>query len=60
VLKWHEIEINRGHADELLPALNGLLSEANEPEAEWVRTMIHCLKEMLAEPALYMMVRMRA
>ena len=60
VLKWQEIEINRGHVDELLPALNGLLSTAGEPEAEWVQTMIHSLREMLAEPALYMMVRMRA
>jgi hypothetical protein len=60
VLKWQEIEINRGHVDELLPALNGLLSTAGDPEAEWVQTMIHCLREMLAEPALYMMVRMCA
>jgi hydrogenase-4 component J len=58
-LKWNEIEINRSHVDELLPALNALLSSAGGPDSRWVRTMVQCLREMVAEPALYMMVKMR-
>ena len=57
---WHEIEINRSHVDELLPALAGSLSYADVPEPPWIQTMMQCLREMVAEPALYMMVRMRA
>jgi len=56
---WNEIEINQSHVDELLPALAGSLSDAAEPEPQWIRTMMHCLREMVTEPAFYMMVRMR-
>ena len=59
-LKWNEIEINRSHVDELLPLLKNLLSEMNGPDSQWVRTMIRCLQEMVAEPAMYMMVKLRA
>ena len=59
VIKWNEIEINRGHVEELLPALKVLSSGMNDTDSEWVKTMIRCLQEMLAEPALYLMVKMR-
>lgn len=59
-LTWDEIEINRSHVDELLPALNGLLPGMQDPDSQWVRTLIRCLREMVAEPALYLMVKMRA
>ena len=58
VLEWQEIEINRSHVDDLLPALNKLVGAGEE--TEWVRTLIHCLREMVAEPALYLMVKLRA
>ena len=57
--KWQEIEINRSHVDQLLPALNGILPGLNDVDAEWVRKLIGCLREMIAEPAFYMMVRAR-
>jgi hydrogenase-4 component J len=58
-LQWEEIEINRSHVDELLPALNTLLTTMNGSDSKWVKTMIQCLQEMVAEPALYLMVKMR-
>lgn len=58
-LKWGEIEINRTHADELLPLFRGLLPVASGPDAHWIETMIECLLEMKAEPALYLMLRVR-
>jgi hydrogenase-4 component J len=59
VLTWNEIEINRSHVDELLPALACLPPGIQAEDAEWVKTLLHCLREMKAEPALYMMVKMR-
>ena len=59
VLTWNEIEINRSHVDELLPALNALLAGLTEPEGKWVATLIQCLREIVAEPALYLMVKIR-
>jgi hypothetical protein len=59
-LKWGEIEINRGHAGELLPALQACLPELNPAEAGWTGSLVACLQSMLAEPALYLMVRARA
>ena len=56
---WNEIEINRSHVDDLLPALGGSLSHADGPEPQWIQTMRHCLRKMVAEPAFYMMLRMR-
>jgi hydrogenase-4 component J len=60
VLKWQEIEINRDHVGQLLPALNDSISRADDPDTRWIESMIGYLKEMLAEPALYLMVKMRA
>jgi hydrogenase-4 component J len=57
--KWQEIEINRGHVDYLLPALNGLLPGLSDAEREWVSELIGCLREMIVEPALYVMVKAR-
>ena len=58
-LQWDEIEINRSHVDELLPALNDLLSDPSGSDVRWVKTLVRCLQEMVAEPALYLMVKMR-
>ncbi len=59
-LTWDEIEINRSHVDELLPALNDLLPRVQVEDSSWVRTLIQCLREIIAEPALYLMVKMRS
>jgi hydrogenase-4 component J len=56
---WNEIEINRSHVDDLLPALAGSLPVSGGPGPQWIQTMSQCLREMVAEPALYMMVKMR-
>ncbi len=53
VLKWGEIEINRSHASDLLPVLQGV----DAADIRWADTLIHCLKKMMEEPALYLMVR---
>jgi len=58
-LRWNEIEINRSHVDELLPALTALLARLGNTDSEWVRTLLRCLREMKAEPAFYLMVKMR-
>ncbi len=57
-LTWDEIEINRSHVDELLPVLNDLLPHIEVQDSSWVRTLIQCLREIIAEPALYLMVKM--
>ena len=57
--KWQEIEINRSHVDQLLPALNGVLPALASEDAEWVRSLVGCLREILAEPAMYLMVKAR-
>jgi len=60
VLKWGEIEINSSHAVELLPALNSSLPQMDGCEAHWTSELIQSLHQMVAEPALYLMVRKRA
>lgn len=57
--RWQEIEINRGQVGQLLPALYGMLPGLGEADAAWVRKLIGCLHEMIAEPAFYMMVKAR-
>lgn len=59
VLEWNEIEINRSHVDELLPALKALAARPNVPAPDWVPALIQSLQEMVAEPAFYMMVKLR-
>jgi hypothetical protein len=59
-LKWTEIEINRSHVDSLLPALRAALPQLNGSTAQWARTFAQCLREMLAEPALYLMLKVRS
>ena len=58
-LEWGEIEINAGHADDLLPVLNDILPGMDGFESLWIDTFIRCLHEMVSEPALYLMLRMR-
>jgi hydrogenase-4 component J len=57
LLKWGEIEINRSHAGDLLPALKVSLPGLDANAAHWVSVLIQCLQKMLEEPALYLMVR---
>ncbi len=56
---WQEIEINRGHVEQLLPALNSLMPQLDAADAEWVGKLTGCLREMVAEPAFYIMVKAR-
>ncbi len=58
--KWQEIEINRSHVDELLPALGGILPQLDAMDAEWVGKLVRCLREIVVEPALYLMVKTRS
>jgi hydrogenase-4 component J len=60
MLKWGEIEINRSHANELVETLRDSLSGMDGRQAAWAITLSQYLKEMIAEPALYLMVRKRA
>jgi hydrogenase-4 component J len=57
--KWQEIEINRSHVEELVPALDTLMAASDSAEHGWIKAMIGSLQQMVAEPALYMMVKMR-
>ncbi len=59
VLRWGEIEINRGHAGELASALLPAVPVMSAVEAQWAIALIQCLKKMIEEPALYLMVRNR-
>jgi len=58
-LTWDEIEINRSHVDELLKALQIIPPAAQGVDAAWVKTLMQCLQEVIAEPALYLIVKMR-
>jgi hypothetical protein len=60
LLKWGEIEINRNHAGDLLPALKEALPRMQAAEARWTGVLVRCLQKMIEEPALYLMVRKRA
>jgi hypothetical protein len=60
VLTWHEIEINLGHADELLPALRGISAASGSADAETLEALIRSLEAMRVEPALYLMLRVRS
>ena len=53
VIKWGEIEINLSHVNTLLP----LLEACEVDNYPWVPLLIRCLKGILQEPALYLMVR---
>lgn len=59
VLQWGEIEINRGHVEELLPALRSRPPGADGSRAAWIETLIGSLQEMVKEPALYLMLKAR-
>ncbi len=60
VLRWGEIEINHDHAGQLASALRSALPTMTAPESQWTSTLLQCLKKMLEEPALYLMVRNRS
>ncbi len=57
LLKWGEIEINRSHANDLLPVLKDSLPKMDVAGARWVGVLAQCLQKMIEEPALYLMVR---
>ena len=59
VLQWNEIEINRSHVDALLPPLKTLAARPDAPTPDWVHPLIQSLQEMVAEPAFYLMVKLR-
>lgn len=50
VLKFGEIEVNQGHAGEILPLLKD----------SWTEPLAQCLQAMMKEPALYLMIRKSA
>jgi hypothetical protein len=58
LLKWGEIEINASHAGDLLAALEPAPGQP-APEAAWAGALAQSLRQMRAEPALYLMVRTR-
>jgi formate hydrogenlyase maturation protein HycH len=60
VLKWGEIEINRSHIGDLLPALKTALSQMSSAQAQWSSVLIQSFQSMVEEPAFYLMVRSRA
>lgn len=60
LLKWGEIEVNREHAGDLLPALKDSLPRMDSSQAHWSGMLSQCLAQMIKEPALYLMVRKRA
>jgi hypothetical protein len=57
LLKWDEIEINRSHADELLQTLRDSLPNMDSRQATWADSLSQYLRRVVAEPALYLMVR---
>jgi len=58
--KWGEIEVNRSHAVDLLPALKDSLPRMDDSQAHWSAILSQCLGQMAEEPAMYLMVRKRA
>ncbi|MFZ5911411.1 MAG: formate hydrogenlyase maturation protein HycH [Chloroflexota bacterium] len=54
VLRWGEIEVNRGHVSLLEPAL-----ESRPGQPAWTAKLRQCLDGMRREPALYLMLRKR-
>ena len=60
LLKWGEIEINSSHTGALVPALDAGLAQMNDAEIHWAGVLVQCLKKMVEEPALYLMVRKTA
>lgn len=54
VLRWGEIEVNRGHVGLLEPAL-----QPRPGEPAWTAQLRQCLEGMRREPALYLMLRKR-
>jgi hydrogenase-4 component J len=57
LLKFGEIEINHSHASDLLAVLNGSSSATGPSQTVWSGNLVQCLKNMVREPALYLMVR---
>jgi hypothetical protein len=60
VLRWGEIELNRTHAGDLLPALLAAQPSLDGATGHWTGALIEGLRQMLAEPALYWVLRRRA
>jgi hydrogenase-4 component J len=60
LLKWGEIEINHGHANDLIALLGPSAHAAPAEPSGWQGVLLASLKTMLREPALYLMVRRSA
>jgi len=59
-LAFDEIEINQSHVSELKSMMDASLPSMNADEKEWTTRFVHYLDQINAEPALYLMVKMRA
>jgi hydrogenase-4 component J len=57
LLKFGEIEINHSHANDLLGVLNDSSPALDASQTGWTGDLVQCLKKMIQEPALYLMVR---
>jgi len=57
LLRWGEIEINSSHAGDLLPVLEEARSTPGSAEAQWSAVLVQSLRQMIVEPALYLMAR---
>jgi hypothetical protein len=60
VLRWGEIELNRSHAGDLLPVLLAAQPGLDGAAARWTGVLVEGLRQMIAEPALYWVLRRRA
>jgi hypothetical protein len=57
LLNWGEIEINRSHVGDLVPVLKESLPNMDAAGTHCTGVLLGCLQNMVAEPALYLMVR---
>jgi hydrogenase-4 component J len=57
LLNWGEIEINRSHVGDLVPVLQESLPDMDAAGTHCTAVLLDCLQKMVAEPALYLMVR---
>jgi hypothetical protein len=59
VLRWGEIEVNRTHVASLTAALEGALPLMDAQQSAWAASLLMRLRQIAAEPALYLIARSR-
>lgn len=59
IVKWGEIEINATHARDLIETLDGGRVQMEPQQGEWTDVLRRYLQNIMAEPALYLIVRSR-